>query len=466
MAASVADLAPQIALLVGAGVVLLTAMFSPRGRQHWVLLPALVSLVTAGWLQAVRLGTETLTFDGRFALDDVTGWTTIMIVVVTGFTVLLAPAWLRSDPRAGEYHALLLFAALGASLLAGASELLELTAALLLAAVPGYVLAAYHRASPLATEAGMKYFLVGGLTNVGLLLGVVLLFGAAGTTEYTALSEVTDPALVIGGLALVAVGLAFEIGALPAHAWLPDVAQGAPAPSAAFLTVAPKLGALVALARLVAQLPAEVVGWRALIALLAATTMTLGNLAAFWQDDVRRLLGWSSVSQAGYGLMALVALGRSSTAIPALLYFVVAYALGNVAAFAVVTHLRGRTALADYAGLARRRPWVAAALTIALLSLTGIPPLVGFIAKLELFGAAIDAGYAWLAVLAVVNTVASLFYYLRVIAPMYLREPTGEVHVLSPTTGAVAAVAAAATLLVAAASGPLLDAFTTARLLP
>jgi len=214
-------------------------------------------------------------------------------------------------------------------------------------------------------------------------------------------------------------GLAFKLGAVPAHAWVPDVADGAPAPVAAFLTVAPKVGALIAISRLMFTLPEEQVGWRLLVAVLAAATMTLGNLAALWQDDVRRLLGWSAVSQSGYGLMAVVALGRSELAIPSLLFFLVAYAVANLAAFGVVVELRGRADRATYAGLATAQPLLALVLVVSVLSLVGVPPLAGFTAKLALFGAAIDAGYTWLAILAVANTVVSLAYYLRVIAPSY-----------------------------------------------
>jgi NADH-quinone oxidoreductase subunit N len=237
------------------------------------------------------------------------------------------------------------------------------------------------------------------------------------------------------------------------------VSQGAPAPVAAFLTVAPKIGALVALARFVDVLPAGEVGWRPLVAVVAAATMTLGNLAAFWQDDVRRLLGWSSVSQSGYGIMAAVAVGASPLARPALLTFAVAYALANLAAFGVVVALRGRTDLADYSGLFRTHPWLATALTVAMLSLVGIPPLIGFTAKLQLFTAAIDAGYGWLAFVAVVNTVASVFYYLRVIAPAYLGDAPARPATLGAASGATVVTAAAALVVTGVAAGPLVTAF-------
>ncbi len=202
--------------------------------------------------------------------------------------------------------------------------------------------------------------------------------------------------------------------------------KGAPAPAAAFLTVVPKIGAAIALARFVDLFPPDAFAVRPLIAIAAFATMTLGNLAALGQSDVRRLLGWSSVSQSGYVLMAVAVVGLTNLALPAILLFMLGYAAANLAAFAAVTHLRGRTDLSDYAGLATSRPWVAVALAVSLLSLVGIPPLAGFVGKLALFLATIEGGYAWLAVTAAMNTVASLFYYLKVVGRAALhRSPTG-----------------------------------------
>lgn len=204
----------------------------------------------------------------------------------------------------------------------------------------------------------------------------------------------------------------------------------------------------------------------ALLAVLVAATMTLGNLAALWQDDVRRLLGWSAVSQTGYGLMALVALERSDLAVPSLLFFLLAYVLGNTAAFGVVTELRGRSELAAYTGLARSRPWLAGALAIAFLSFIGIPPLAGFFAKLVLFGAAIEAGYTWLAVLAVVNTVISIAYYGRVLAPAYFGDRAIPVPVLGRWAAVATLASAAAVIVTGIAAEPFLRAFAEAALLP
>lgn len=406
---------------------------------------------------------------GTWALDGATAWATHIILLATALAVGLCPEWFRTDHRHGELYALLLLSALGAIMMAGAADLMELIVGTLLSAVTGYTLAAYHRRSPLSAEAGIKYFLIGGLTNPLLGLGAVLLFGLAGTTVYGELARELasgDAVVLIAAAALVTVGIAFELGAVPAHAWVPDVAEGAPAPSAAFLTVVPKVGAVVALARILSILPAEQVGWWPLAAVLAAATMTLGNLAALWQDDVRRLLGWSSVSQAGYALMGVVAIGASDLGLRALLIFILGYAVANVAAFGVVTELRGRSRLEDYRGLAHQRPWLAGVLVVSFLSLVGIPPLIGFVGKWTLFAATIDAGYVWLAVLAVVNSVVSLFYYLRVLGPAYFVEAGAPIPVLGRWARTSTLVAGAGVIVLGIAAGPILDAFSTAILLP
>ena len=258
---------------------------------------------------------------------------------------------------------------------------------------------------------------------------------------------------------LVLTGLLFKLGAVPAHPWVPDVAEGAPVPVAAFLTTVPKIAAAVGLFRLVGLFPPDG-SLRLLIALLAAATMTLGNLAALWQDDVRRLIGWSSVSQAGYALMAVAVTGLAVDALPALLVFIGAYALATITAFAVVAHLRGRTAVADYAGLLRQRPWAAAALIVAFLSLVGIPPLVGFVGKFALFLAVIEGGFAWLALLAIANSVLSLFYYARVIGPMTFSPSPGPVQTLDRRTKATMLAAAAALVGLPVAVGIIWTALT------
>jgi NADH-quinone oxidoreductase subunit N len=446
----VGDVLPEIAVIVSAVLVLLWASFAGRARQ-WVGAPiALAGIAIAGLFCAMQAGEARLTFHGTWAIDGASVWARLLILAATAFTVLLGPAWFRTDRRHGEYYAMLLLSALGAMALAGAADLLQLLIAVLLSSVTGYVLAAYHRDWALSVEAGMKYFLIGALASAVLTIGITILIGMLGSSGYTEIARALEtspaPPLILLGTALVVIGIGFKLAAAPAHSWMPDVAEGAPVPSAAFLTVVPKIGAAIALARFVGLFPPDAVAIRPLVAILAFATMTLGNLAALWQEDVRRLLGWSSVSQSGYALMAVCVVGLSGSALDALLVFLAAYAAANLAAFAVVAHLRGRTERASYGGLAAARPAAAAVLVVALLSLVGIPPLAGFFGKLALFAATIDGGYAWLAVAAVANTVLSLFYYLRVIAPAYFAAKRESVPVLARSTAFAAGLGGLAVL--------------------
>jgi len=469
----IGEVLPEIVVLASAIVALLAAAFAPQ-RWQWAGAPlALSGLLAASVPCFAQLDVAPhLTFSGAWVLDGAGIWARLLILAASALAIVLTPQWLQGDRRHGEYYGVVLLSVLGVMLLAGAADTLQLVVGLLLASVTGYTLAAYHRDWALSVEAGMKYFLIGAFTNALLLIGVTLLFGLYGSTRYAVVAQaaagaVPSPVLLLAST-LVVIGVALELGAAPAHVWLPDVAQGAPAPAAAFLSTVPKIGAAVALARLVQILAPQAPAWHMLIATLAAATMTLGNLAALWQTDVRRLLGWSSVSQAGYALMAVTVIGRTDTAVPALLFFLAGYAVANLAAFAVITHLRGRTELAHYAGLASVRPWSAAILATSFLSLVGIPPLAGFVGKLTLFIAVIDAGYAWLAVLAVVNTVVSLFYYLRVIEVVYFGTRAGQrpVEVLGAWSGTGMLASGALVVAVGGGAHALWTSMRGAQLLP
>jgi NADH-quinone oxidoreductase subunit N len=469
MAAMLADVIPELVLVVGGVAILLYALFTPRRWQSAAagLALAVVATATAATVAMLR-GPEHLTFADTYARDGTAMWAKLVILVGTGLVIALSVRWFAREPRHGEYYTLLLFSSLGAILLAGATDLKQFVAALVLSSATGFVLTGYHRRAKEAAEAAMKYFLVGAFTSASMLVGAALLFGLAGSTTFPGLRAGLPHggAALVVGVALVALAVAFKLGAFPAHPWVPDAAEGAPAPVAAFVTTVPKVGGFVLLARLVITLPPDAVGWRPMVALLAAVTMTLGNLAALWQDDVRRLLGWSAVSQSGYGLLGVVALGRSDLAVPALLFFLLAYTVANVAAFGVVVELRGRTERADYVGLARAHPVLAGSLAVAFLSFIGIPPLAGFVAKLLLFGVAIDAGYTWLAVLAVANTVISVAYYARVLAPAYFGELARPVPVLGRSAAIATVVSAAAVVGVGIVAEPLTRAFDAVSLLP
>lgn len=421
-------LLPEILLFLGGLSALLGGSFLPRERQWLTRIVAAVALLASGVAAALGLaGPAQSAFDGTFAVDTATGVARIVAAAGTLIVLALASDEITGSPRESETYALLLFSTTGVLVLAGAADLLVLSVGFLLASVPLYGLIGLAR-SPRAAEAAMKTYLMGALFGILLLLGVTVLYGLTGTTLYGELSsplgQAPAGAVAVGVVGVVA-GLMFKAGGVPGHFWVPDAAQGAGGAVAAFLTTVPKIGALVATYRLVDALP-ETLRWGLLVAVLAVASMTIGNLAAYWQDDPRRLLGWSTVSQVGYLLVPVAVAGRSDLALPSLLVYLAGYTVTNLAAFAVTTALPDRRALASYRGLSRSHPWLAAALLVALLGLVGTPPTVVFAGKLTTTAAAWDGGAAWLAVVVFVNTVASLFYYLRWIAPVYARaERTG-----------------------------------------
>ncbi|WP_099023299.1 NADH-quinone oxidoreductase subunit N [Mycolicibacterium palauense] len=454
---NLSSMVPEM-LFFGAGLaVLIGGSFLPRRRQWCGRVAAAAAATAAGVLGGVQLaGSAGAAFGDTFAVDTATGVVRILTAVGTLLALGVAGGEIAGSDRESETYALMLFTATGVLVMAGAADLLVLATGYLLASIPLYALVGLARTAG-AAEAAMKTYLIGALFGIVLLAGVSILYALAGTSWYPALSDglAAAPApAVAAGLIGVLGGVLFKAGGVPAHFWVPDAAQGATGTAALFATTVPKIGALVALYRLVSAMP-DTVGWPLLIAVLAVAGMTLGNLAAFWQRDPRRLLGWSTVSQVGYLLVPVAVLGRSDLALPALLLYLTAYTVTNTAAFAVSTALPGLRDLGDYRGLSRARPWLAGALVVALLGLLGTPPTGVFVGKLMTATAAWDGGAAWLAVVVFVNTLISLFYYLRWIVPCYQRDGAEPGFTVRRWSAAVAVSAAAASLLVGLGAGVL-----------
>ena len=475
MGASLPPVLPEMVLLGGAVGTLLAGSFIARDRQWIVRIAAVgVLLVSGGFALAGPAGLlhpGAAVFTGTFIPDAATGAVRLIVVVATLLVIGLGESELAGTPRESETYTLLLLGALGADVVAGATDLLVLAVGFLLASIPLYALIGMTRTRA-GAEAALKTYLLGALLGIVMLAGVTILTAAAGESSYAELAArlPTGPAglAAAGGIAVLA-GLLFKAGGVPGHFWVPDAAQGAGTPAAAFVTTVPKVGALVAIYRLIEALPDDA-GLRPLIAVLAALSMTVGNLAAFFQTDPRRLLGWSTVSQVGYLLIPVAVLGHSALARPALLLYLAGYAASNLTAFAVIAAAPGRRTLADYRGLSRRRPFLAGALLVALLSLVGTPPTAVFVGKLTVFTAGWEGGYAWLVLIAVLNSVASLFYYLRWIAPVFAAgagtdndsDPgpaspmESEPRATAPVLGAVIVLAlgVAAGVLLRAVTGP------------
>ncbi|MBY0291268.1 MAG: NADH-quinone oxidoreductase subunit N [Mycobacteriaceae bacterium] len=450
---------PEILVFGGALVVLIGGSFLPRRRLWWTRVVAAAALAGASIVAVVQLrDPDAAAFDATFSVDTATGVARVIVSLGTLLVVLVAGEEIGGSARESETYALLLFSTAGVLVLAGADDLLVLATGYLLAGIPLYALIGMVR-SPRGAEAAMKAYLLGALSGILLLLGITILYGLTGATRYDDLAaRLPDgpTAVIAAGLVGVLAGLMFEAGGAPAHFWIPDAAQGANGSTAMFLTTIPKIGALIALYRLATVLP-DTVAWPLLVAIFAVTSMTLGNLAAFWQHDPRRLLGWSTVSQVGFLLVPVAVVGRSDLALPSLLFYLAGYTVTNIAAFAVTTALPGRREIGDYRGTARTHPWLAGALVVALLGLLGTPPAAVFVGKLTTASAAWDGGAAWLAVAVFINTLISLFYYLRWIVPTFTPARAGHPSADMPSAGrwsaGVAVGAAGASVALGIAAG-------------
>lgn len=415
-------LLPEMILMGGAIIALIGGSFVARHRQWavtWFAIAAAVASATSAALQVALASGPSTIFAGTYSLDSSTVVIRILVPLSTVVVLLIDRAESRNSARESETAALLLLAGLGTIILASADDLLIVATGFLLATVPLYALIGLSR-TPKAAEATMKTYLLGAIFGVTMLLGVAVLISISGGSLYTelraALPEAPRAAVALGFVGVLA-GLLFKAGAAPAHFWVPDASEGSRTGIAAFVTTVPKLGALVAMARLVEVIPPSV-NAPLLVAILAAVSMTLGTLAAFWQSNIRRLLGWSTVGQVGFLLMAIAAIGGSSDARPALLTYLVFYAITNLALFAALGSLPNRDTLTRWQGVGRTHPWIAGVVMVGLLSLVGTPPTVVFAGKVSIFVATWDAGFSWLVVLAAVISVASLFYALRWISPV------------------------------------------------
>jgi proton-translocating NADH-quinone oxidoreductase chain N len=467
MLQELAWLAPVLVLTFAAVFAVILALVLPRDRQGlaaaWAAAAHLVAALLAVLVWLDRGFTAVM--EGILMVDGLSLTLTAIVGVAGALCVALARPALADSDREAEFYAVLTFASLSAVLLGMAGDAAMLGLAIGALGLATFVMTGYLRDSRRSNEASIKYYIFGTVSGAAMLYGLSWWFGMAGTTSLQAIGEALAGApdgIVIASTALVLFGLGYKAALVPFHFWTPDAYDGAPLPVAAYLSVLPKLAGLVALARVLPlALPGDTAGWTTAVAILAAATMTLGNVAALPQRNIVRLLAYSSIAQSGYLLMGVAALEASEKGLPALVYYAVAYAAMNLAAFAVVVAVQREQRSVDldaFRGLGRRHPWWTAVLIVSFLSLLGLPPLAGFVGKLELFTAAIDADQAWLAAVAVVNTVISLYYYLRVIAPTVLEAPGDGVALAGNgrSVGAVLAVTGVATVAFGVAAEPLL----------
>jgi NADH-quinone oxidoreductase subunit N len=424
-----AALSPVLALTVGLCVVLLTAVFKPLRRSAPTL--ALVALATTAGLLIWQWGDATELVSGALRLDDLAIAISLIAVLTASFAVLFSIREPASEQAgSGEYHALLLGSVLGMVLLAQAQNLVTFFVAIETLSIPLYILCATNMRREKSLESGLKYLIVGSLGSATLLYGMAFLYGGSGSTDFAGIAHgiaqkgvLGDP-LVLVGIAMAAVGLAFKTSIAPFHQWTPDVYEGAPTPVTSFMAVATKAAAFAVFIRFfdVALAP-QASEWQPALAVLAAISIVIGNVGALGQDSLKRLLGYSGIAQAGYILGGLVV--ASEAGVNAIVFYLAAYALMNLAAFAVVIARERETIYGDdieaIRGLGTTRPLLAWPLTIAMLALAGLPATAGFIGKLYLIEALVEGDYTWLAVFIAVGTMISLAYYLRVVTAMWMR---------------------------------------------
>src|SRR6185295_8846575 len=455
-------IAPEVIVCVAAVTVMLVDAFV-RPTQRWITGSISLAGIIAGAISTVWLwstGTSAPdAFNGMIVLDELRLGFTLVFLLVSGLTLLISTVWVGNEQLpAGEFHSLLLFATVGMMLMASGNDLVIIFLGLEILSIATYVMAGFRRTDVRSNESSLKYFILGSLSSAFLLYGIALVYGATSTTGglpgTTNIAEIARrlndaqyPPLLFAGAAMMLVGFGFKIATAPFHIWTPDVYEGAPTPVTAFMAAGPKAAGFASFMRVfvfafpfvVATGAGGVAGqihaaWLGALILLAILTMTVGNVVAIAQNNVKRMLAYSSIAHAGYALVGFIAAGAArnleqrDAAIAAVIFYLLTYAVMNLGAFAVVQLIARasdrRTEVEDYNGIGFQAPWLAFCLSLFLLSLLGMPLTAGFIGKVMVFRAALDQSYYVLVVIGVLNTAVSAYYYLRLIIVMFFRERT------------------------------------------
>ena len=443
---------PETVLIAAALVVMLADLFRGKTEEAgtddpiarslpWLALAGvIVTIVSAVW---VWQQPGAALFQTAAISDNFSFGARLVILTAAGLAILLSAGYVpQFTNQLGEFYTLVLLCAAGMMAMASAVDLIVIFLALEIFSLGLYILTGIYRENPRSTEAAMKYFLLGAFASAFFVYGAALLYGAGGSTNLSAIAETLaagqgDPTLLLPGMALLFVGFGFKVGLVPFHMWTPDVYQGAPTPVSAFMSAGTKMAAFAAFIRvLMTALPAQQETWAWPLAILAVLTMTLGNVTALRQTAMKRMLAYSSIAHAGYVLVALVP-GTVAGA-SAALFYLFTYAFMNIGAFAVVVALEkvseGDVEQRQMAGLGSRAPVLALMMAIFMFSLSGIPPLAGFFGKFFAFKAAVDGGWMWLTIVAMINSAISAYYYLRVTVAMYFDEAPEGVDVAQPAS--------------------------------
>jgi NADH-quinone oxidoreductase subunit N len=445
-------LLPEISLLVLAGfVIAFDALWKPEQRRSlgWLTFGGLALIMLLTLLAARPAEGTRLVFGGMLHHDWYSFAFKLLFLFGAAITVLLSMD-IKDLGDKGEFYALLLVSLMGMSLMASAADIVMLYLAIETTSIPLYLLVGFMTRDDKSTESGFKYLLFGAATSAVMLYGFSLLYGFTGTTNIYQIAEgfqnIQFPSVAaLGSLMLILVGFGFKVSVVPFHFWAPDVYEGAPTPVAGFLSTASKAAGFAVLVRFllaVFRTPVLVGEWQSILALISVFTMTTGNILALAQRNIKRLLAYSSIAHAGYILIGLVALSQLGGA--SVVFYLIGYLITNLAAFGAVVafgQVEKTDEISAYAGLSRRAPGLALVMMVAFLSLAGMPPLVGFVAKVFVFAAAVQAGYVWLAIIGVLNSIIGLYYYLTVLKVVYLyRSDKDEVPVPLPGTTRLALV--------------------------
>ncbi|MFC1543586.1 NADH-quinone oxidoreductase subunit N [Candidatus Neomarinimicrobiota bacterium] len=434
---------PELVLVATALSLLILEVLKEPPRSRFVG-TALVGIALALVFE-ITLPIEGQFYNGMISVDHFSQFFDVIFLVIAAGTMLITVPYLRKTlEERGEYYALLLFATIGMMFMAKAHDLTVLFLGLELLSIPLYVLVGFYRHRVRSNEAGLKYMLLGAFSAGFFLFGIALLYGSTGSTNYDAIrqsiisGEQLSQAMTLTGFGLLVVGFAFKVALVPFHMYAPDVYEGAPTSITAFLSTGPKVAGFAAFLKvIVASFAVTTQHWWGVIWVLSALTMTVGNITAIMQDNLKRMLAFSSVAHAGY-LAIAVLVGTYDSAF-GMMYYVVAYAATTLAAFGIVVIIEkdeeADLDIPSYRGLARRNPYLAAVFALAMMSLAGFPPTAGFLGKYFIFSAAVDTGntwYLWLVVIAVLNSLISVYYYLRPVVAMYMHEPADETPVFLP----------------------------------
>jgi NADH-quinone oxidoreductase subunit N len=467
------DIFAILPLLVLAGWAILLVildLFIPKSRKGITALLAVLGLTLGLGLSISQFGHQSTAFNGMVTVDGFAVFLWVIILASGMLGIALAYDYnKRIGIERGEYYTLMLFSICGMLLMSTASDLIVIFLALELLSIPLYVLAGFARPRLDSEEAALKYFLLGAFAGGFVVYGTALIFGATGSTDLARIvaainSGTANLSLLVVGAALILVGFGFKVAAVPFHMWTPDVYQGSPSAVTAFMAVGAKAGGFAALLRVfISAFPTLTADLAPVLWVISALTMILGNLVAISQSNIKRLLAYSSIAHAGYILMAVVTFGKAKVAgdsAASALFYLAAYALTSFGAWSVVISLEKAEnkglELGDYAGLGRKYPALAAAMTVFMLSFTGVPPTLGFVGKFYLFRSVLEAGYVGLAIVGVFTSLISAYYYLRIVVIMYMRE--GEPEIRSEAwLNITAAVTALATVALGIFAGPLFN---------